>query len=610
MQSTITESEWRERVVRRFSPRAWLTDQSLRRSVPFVYLAGALPVALVLCFLIAPMQAPDESRHFLRACQFAQGQILPEIDPNTHKAGGLLPAAAVDFVRDKMNPEYYRNEDRLHSIAARLRALNAAAQHQAPLSQQEFGVFPGSAIYFPALYLPQTVGIRLARLFTYKVYLWFYAARVANAVTAIGLIFLALLLARGYRLVLLIPAILPMSLYQISSVSSDAEFISVSILFVALSIRFVGSDGRALRGALIACLFLLTLGKPVYLPFALLLLPAYKRLGWRRAILFCAGVIAFCSCAYVAWSYFVRPIFAMAARDFESRNPSAQVGYILTHPVGFLIALRHTVIWDSSTMIRSMIGDFGWVGMPLPLWFYHLTYGFFAIILLCLFLNWKQIRISKFLSGGFAAAGALLAIALAGYVLWCPVGSNVIGQLQGRYFIPVLAILAFFFPAMDRIGRRSRRGLAVLVLGFFALSAFTTVRTVKHYFFPQAALDGQNVYALFRDVSGQSCPASAGPSVTLGWVSTVGRGTARVDGRFRVLLANKNGTILGESDPALTGSEFPYDLLPGASHSKWLVHIWTVNRQPTTLRYWLIRGNTACTFGPVINLKPYQIPSA
>lgn len=610
MQSAATEADRRALPARWHAPWHWSLQGIRSEAVPLIYLAVALPVALLLCFLIAPMQSPDESRHFLRACQFSEGQILPQIDPATHKAGGFLPAAVVDFVRDKMDPEYYRGEDKLHSIGARLRALDAAAQNQAPLSEKEFGVFPGSAIYPPALYLPQTAGIWLGRLFSNKVYVWFYAARVANATVAVLLIFTALLLAPGYRLMLMIPAILPMSFYQISSASSDAGFISIAILFVALCIRFFETDSRILRTGLIVCLLLLTLAKPVYLPFALLLLPVYKRVGWRRAILFCAAAIAFCACAYLAWSYFVQPIFAMAARDFEARNPSAQLRFLLTHPLSFAVALRHTLVWDGHDTIRNLIGDFGWMGMPLPVWFYRITYLFFAGVLLCIAVNWKRISLSKILPGGVAAASMLLAIALAGYVLWSPVGANVIGLLQGRYFIPVLAIFAFFVPAMARLGKRSRRALAVLVLGFFALSAFTTVRIVKHYFFPAAALDGQNVYALFVDVSGRSCPAFVRVQYSRGWVSTVGAGRANVSGRFLVLLAKNDGTILGESDPVLTGSDFPYDLLPGASHSKWLVHIWTLNKQPTTLRYWLIRGKTACTFGPDLKLRSYQIPSA
>src|SRR5579875_2992131 len=92
--------------------------------VPYVYLALTIP----------RMQVPDEGRHFMRALQISEGQILPQINPALHTSGGWLPAAAVEFVRDRMDPEFYRREDYLRNIPDRFKALDRAAQHQPPLS--------------------------------------------------------------------------------------------------------------------------------------------------------------------------------------------------------------------------------------------------------------------------------------------------------------------------------------------------------------------------------------------------------------------------------------------------------------------------------------------
>lgn len=610
MQAASTEPEQRQEpeASSHRAQQLWFRLGRWRSSIPFIYLAVALPVALLLCYLIPPTQTSDEGRHFLRACQFAEGQILPQIDPSGQTTGGLLPAAAVDFVRDKMNPNYYRAEDRLHTIGARLRALDAAAQDQPPLSQEEFGIFPESAVYPPALYLPQTIGIRLAQIFSPKIYIWFYAARVANAITAVVLIFIALLLAPGYRLVLLIPAILPMSLYQISSVSSDAGLISISILFAALCLRFIASDGWLIRAALVCCLFLLTLGKPVYLPFALLLLPAYKRLGWRRAISFCAAVIVFCACSYLVWSYFVRAFIPFAGSDFRGHNPSAQLHFVFAHPSGFAAVLLHTLQRSARGNLVQMIGIFGWSELPLPRWFYPIACALFLALIFFIAIHWKKIDFSRFWIGCLAIAGMLLAITLGAFILWTPVGATHIPWLQGRYFIPVLAVLPFLFPFPNRLHKRSQYVFACLVLCFFALSVYTTVRIVKHYYFPVTKLLGKNVDVRFQETAGESCPAS-GVVYMNGWFSSILRGQANVRGNFLVLVADKNGTILGESDPVLAGSDFPYTLLPAASHSQWVVHFWTPDRF-ATLHYWLIRGNDACTFGPSLEYKPYPIPSA
>src|SRR3954465_62861 len=232
MQSLETQGQHRGVPLLAWAP----AGPAAERLIPFIYLALSLPVALYLCFLIPPMQVRDEGRHFLRACQIADGGIISQIEASSGQAGGMLPVAESEFVRDKMGPFFLLNEDRLPTIRARLEALDRASKNQVPLRERRFAVFPGATIYPPALYLPQIAAIRIAQLFSGKVYVWFYSARVLNGLVAILLVFAALRIAKTHQLLLFIPAVLPMSLYQISSVSSDAMIIGLSIVFVALCI--------------------------------------------------------------------------------------------------------------------------------------------------------------------------------------------------------------------------------------------------------------------------------------------------------------------------------------------------------------------------------------
>ncbi len=582
-----------------------------REFVPYLYLAVALPTTILLCFLTPPIQSPDEGRHFLRAYQFAEGKIFSEIDPKTGQAGGWVPAAASDFVRDKMRPDYLRNEDRLHSIGERMRALNRAAQSQPPLSENKFTPFPGATIYPPLLYLPQAAGIDLARLFSNKVYVWFYAARCFNAIIAVLLVFFGLRIAPGYQFALMIPAILPISLYQMSSTSIDAGIIALSIFFVALCLRFIQSDGAPVRIALITCLVLLTTVKPVHLPFALLLLAAHKRLGWRRAVSFfaLAGVLAVG--AYLVWGYLVRQFLPLAGTGFPNYNPSVQIRFITTHPLALIPILRKTLSWDGHRLIAEMIGFFGWGELPLPAWFYKAGYALFAAVLLIALVNYKPVYRSRVLLGSLTVAGIIASVFLASFIMWTPVGEMQIWGLQGRYLLPALAILAFLLPPPIGVGRASKIALAVVTAAFLLLSAATTVRIVTHYFFPDGKLVGREVHEVFKDTSGHSCPATleAAGSHGVAWFSTIANGTASAGREFRIVVTDEKETIVAESDPALAGADFPYVLLPGSSHSRWRVRIWKPN-QVTTLHYWLVTGKNACKFGPDLKITPYPIPSA
>lgn len=566
--------------------------------IPLVYLAVALPTVLILCFLLPPMQSPDEGRHFLRACQIAEGQLLSQIDPQTAQAGGVLPSVESEFVRKKMSTDFLRTEDRLHTIRERLAALDHLSRNQPPSSERRFVGFPGAAVYPPLLYAPQAAAIAVASLLSNKVYVAFYAARIANALAAIALVSFALYLAPTHRYILIIPAALPMSLSLFASVSTDAALIALGILFVALSTRFIHAENVWLRVGIVATLLLLTLGKPVYLPAALLLLAAHPRLAWRKAIVFCSQASAICAAAYLGWAQMAKEFFAKAASDFPNRNPLMQVHFITSHPVN-AIEIFLTTLWDQAALILlEAIGRIGWPGLLLPTRFYLLSLAIGATILACVALNGPFLRSMRWLWAGLAAALATLAVLVAAYVLWTAPGSPHVVGVQGRYLIPVFTLLAFAAPGLSNFTRSKRIFLYGLSLGFFALSAFWTVRVVDHYYFPRSVLLGRNIHTLYKSGSSVSCPASI--SFTKhSWfsVTETGQVTAQL-ATYHVILAEPDGTIIAESDPALLGS----------GHATWRANAWMPNK-PERVDSWLTLGKSACVFGHVY-LVPQRIPNA
>jgi hypothetical protein len=178
-----------------------------------------------------------------------------------------------------------------------------------------------------------------------------------------------------------------------------------------------------------------------------------------------------------------------------------------------------------------------------------------------------------------------------------------------RDFFPILPILAFIAPPLSRFTRSSRNVLGLLSAGFLLLSAYSTVRIVDHYYFPRSALLGKNIHSLFEEVHDQSCPVSITSEQRIGsWFSYLAKGQAAAR-HFRIVLATDQGVILGESDPALIGSDFPYVLLPGSSRMKWRIHIWSPNDGEGG-QLWLIVGRSACRFGERVEFKPATIPDA
>jgi len=354
------------------SVKTWVRNQ---QAIAYAYLLIVLPTVLLLCFLVPPMQVEDESRHFVRAYQIAEGGWIPEVDRGTGRVGGTLPNALGDFIRTWMASESRIGDETLHTVKSRMASLDRAARIERPLSSRRFLSFPSSAIYPPALYLPQAAGIRAAKVFSDKVYVSFYAARIVNAITAVLLVFLALRLLPQEALLLMFVMALPLILYHISSNSSDAGIISLSILLVALCIRFRRNDGVVIRLGLMSCLILLTMGKPVHLCFGILLLSVHERLGWKRAIRFFSLAIGLAVLSYLSWYYIVKDSMSLAGEG-HGQNPSAQIHFITTHPISLILVVLRTLRSDWQWLVLEGIGRVGgWQMYPLPRWFTRPRYA-------------------------------------------------------------------------------------------------------------------------------------------------------------------------------------------------------------------------------------------
>jgi uncharacterized membrane protein len=121
---------------------------------------------------------------------------------------------------------------------------------------------------------------------------------------------------------------------------------------------------------------------------------------------------------------------------------------ILANPVAFAITVLHTVSYDWLFWLRTAVGYFGWLNVPMPGFMYVMP----CIALLgCLLLRRpEEARIGlaeamwQLLLLGMSALLVLLAL----YLFWTPVGRNVIEGVQGRYFLPLaaLAVVAFCSP--------------------------------------------------------------------------------------------------------------------------------------------------------------------
>ena len=401
-------------------------------------LCGLALILVAMCFLTPPFQSPDEHRHFFRAYQLSEGVLLPyRLQPNMkegttvqalHAAmGGTLPRAvdalllATHADRLRFNPnERLRAADLVSALAIKVDA-----------NDRVFFRFAHVTPYPPYSFAPQAAGILLARAFTDRILIQFYAGRLVNAMFALTLIWLALRLVPDVWPICLAFCSLPGVSFQMGSSSPDAILLGASILFAAsLFVR----GARWTRWVQGASLSLLTI-KPFYAPVALLaLLNSDSKITARM------GLVLLSLLPSALWLALVSGLIVPIRTDVDF-DASRQLAGVLHDPINYLRLAAQDLVVNGTWYAETMIGVLGWLDRPLPT--PHLLFAYTLALIspaLCdperpHFFNWWVLILACVLSTA--------AIQLALYLAFTIVGTQAIYGVQGRYFLPLFVLVLF-----------------------------------------------------------------------------------------------------------------------------------------------------------------------
>jgi uncharacterized membrane protein len=423
----------------------------------------ALVLGLAFAFLMPPFQVPDEFGHFMRGYQGSQGKFLLD----RVLGGGDFPSAVQDafehFLPLPFHPERKISRREIFELLA------ASPDNGEPPT---FHTLKSLGAYAPYLYFPQAVGVGVGRLFGGSPLALMYLGRIANLLCAILLVALAIRITPILKWGFCVLALTPMALHQMSSLSADVVMNGLSFLFTAMVARCAFSSSETLpRSEVVAVALLgalIAVGKLTYFPLLLLwfLIPPKKLGGIRRYAVATAMVFAFVGLASLGWAVYADP--------FVPRVSCAECGYeaqkqwVLGHPWDFAKVIAHDYAWRSLAHVEELIGKLGWTDTPLP----PLLLLTFAVLTLriarldshpTIDLDLLQ-RVVVF-AAVFLAATAVLSVC---YLLWSPIAGDLVGAVQGRYFIPLT-------PAALLLCYRRRDSPAVgpAVLGALAMALVT-----------------------------------------------------------------------------------------------------------------------------------------
>jgi uncharacterized membrane protein len=431
-----------------------------------------LVFGVVFLLLIPPFQIPDEFTHFTRAYEVSELKTAHVYHGKTIDHLGSFMPKSILLTYKKTS---------LHLIQGQPDVAQAKKYHPSetkqalhiPLNKSVTAFYDtgSSPSYFPLLYLPQAVTIKILSLFNSPVIVMLYATRFVGLLIWLALALLALRVLRPSRRAAALVGVLllPMFVAQ-ASTSTDPLINGLALLFVALISRnFIDKVAltRTRAGLYMLMLALMSLSKPVYAMFGLLLFLLPGRSRSKDSLLLKLAILVAPLLIVVLWSagtktpggpYFIDSIAISHA------SPSLQAHHVIPNVFNFVEPLVNTLFlgWGDNVFV-SMMGEFGKLDTPLPLLFVILGY-IVLFVALCTGLGEKdepaltrnfylkrRTILLTLLTAAFFAGGVYLAM----YIYSTPPGEKIITGVQGRYFLPLLPLGVLFIPKSSiTIGRK------------------------------------------------------------------------------------------------------------------------------------------------------------
>ena len=434
-----------------------------RLTMECLFLLLYIPLVIGM-MLVMPIGAPpDEPAHLSQEWLLGTGQIRTEtpVFPENLKEILKTPVVSTDDAK---------------ALNAKTRGTRLSAETAEGRRTEATGIYPLAA------YVPQALGMRIARLFTDRIDLICYGARIGSMI-ATGLLFwLAIRRSPKGKMILLAVACLPLTLQEAASASCDGVTAAgICWITVELLRRVCGEKEKNVPSALRSAAFGAgaVLCKLFYSPVLLLGLmtgaePEGKKQR-RRNNLIMFGVFAACLALWYMLS-----VKNLSGREGLTSGALDRAGEVAANPLILLGAQVRTIVRRAPGWIRQLFGVYGRLDVFSP-WILTVLTGvsflgvaladggigllpgdakragrFRLMMLLILVICWM-----------------LLSFAL--LVWWTAGDSPLIEGIQGRYFVPMLFGLLLCRPDILK-GKANREIWRNGVLAaFIACSAATVI---------------------------------------------------------------------------------------------------------------------------------------
>lgn len=310
-----------------------------------------IPIITILFVMAMPIfRSHDEDAHWLRIYDISLGNFFTSTE-----YGHLFQEGATNYPAAKLPRAVSTVLDKAYDGSSTKEIFDVKIDED----DEVIYALPTTAIYSPTQYLPQALGVFIARMFTDRPIIMAYAARFMNVIVSFTALYFAIKLMPFGKKILLVAMSIPIALEGFTSLSPDGMTISFSFLFIAyiLNLCFKKKNERFTwkQGITVTILgVILALCKIVYLPLVglVLILPKTKFTSRKKqaitiAIIMCVAIIA-----NLMWLSYSTNYLA----EYEEGRPVDQLTKLLSNPIKYLETVIYSIDLNGAKYFLSMFG--------------------------------------------------------------------------------------------------------------------------------------------------------------------------------------------------------------------------------------------------------------
>jgi len=447
----------------------------------YYFMVIGLFFGLQLVFLNPPWQTNDEDRHFYNSWNYAHGYIKPIVQGNN--VGNPMPVELFNQTKSFQGIRFNEKSKLSKESIEKLKRSTYSKKESFFYNNPNYSINPVG-------YLPFIVGIKVGELFRKNPITVHWWARAFGLIANLLIVFYAIRIIPVYKNVLMLLALMPMSLYQASSVSYDSLCNAATILMVAFIIKWLFQNEKVIIRELVLfflALFIQVFSKSGYyfVPLLILMVPSAKFNFSFPKLKLIAIIIAVAMLPTLTWQKYINSFHFPAGQPFQIDfmfGPWQNLAFHLQNIPGMITDLLGNVLMQGKNWIIGVIGRFGYSYTPLP------EVLVFVYVLILLFvacidhdldnkLTLKQRGISLLVV--LASIGLLLA---GFYLVITPIGASVMFGVQGRYFIPLLPVILFLLFGTIPLNLKKYLPLfTVLITVFFLYRTFGFIEETFYF---------------------------------------------------------------------------------------------------------------------------------